>query len=210
MFNESARKAIKAALQEQWEEAVFWNEKIIQINPEDIDALVRCARAHLELGNPSDAKKLLKDALVLDSLHPVANRLNSDYITSPGQNRNKDINTLTKHQIFVEEPGKTKVVALVNLADRNTIVKVRCGDPTNLLARGHKISVTTISDEYIGRLPDDLSIRLAQFITKGNKYLSYIKTVGVSEVKVFIREHHKTPELSNCVSFPATRPFSKT
>lgn len=209
MFNESARKAIKAALLEKWEEAVFWNEKILQNNPEDIDAIVRCARAHFELGSSETAKEMLKSALQLDSLHPVATKLNTHFRTLSGSATKRDVATLSKHQIFLEEPGRTKVVNLVNLADKNTIMKVRCGDPTNLLPRGHKISVTTVTNEYIGRLPDDLSARLVQFITKGNQYHSYIRTVNSMEIKVFLKERYRVPELSNIASFPHIRPLRK-
>ncbi len=208
MFDETARRAIKAALQEQWKEAVFWNEKILSEEPEDINALVRCARAHFELGSPQTAKRLLKSALTLDSLHPVANKLNLHFEYS-GLKPRKESANLNKYKIFLEEPGRTKVISLVNLADKNTIVKIRCGDPTNLLARGHKISVTTTSDEYIGRLPDDISARLVQFITKGNKYHSYIRTVSLSEVKIFVREHYRSPLLANTISFPAIRSYTK-
>jgi tetratricopeptide (TPR) repeat protein len=209
MFNESARRAIKAALNENWEEAVFWNEKILQNNPEDIDAIVRCARAHFELGSSETAKDLLQIALKLDSLHPVAIKLNNHFVTLSGSLTKRDVATLSKHQIFLEEPGRTKVVSLVNLADRITISKVRCGDPTNLLPRGHKISVTTVTNEYVGRLPDDLSARLVQLITKGNKYHSYIRTVNTTEIKVFLKERYRVPELSNIPSFPVFRALRK-
>lgn len=209
MFNETARRAIKAALLENWEEAVYWNEKILQNNPEDIDAIVRCARAHFELGSESTAKDLLKFALKLDSLHPVATKLNHHFNTLSGSLTKRDVATLSKHQIFLEEPGRTKVVSLVNLADKNTLLKVRCGDPTNLVPRGHKISVTTVTNEYIGKLPDDLSIRLVQLLTKGNKYHSYVRTVNITEIKIFLKERYRAPEISHVASFPYIRPLRR-
>lgn len=205
MFNESARKAIKAALQENWEEAVFWNEKILTANPDDIEAIVRCARAHFELGSTDTAKKLLKAALSLDSLHPVATKLTHHFQTLSTTQAKRDVAVISKHQIFLEEPGRTKVVSLVNLADKNTLLKLRCGDPTTLLQRGHKISVTTITNEYIGKLPDDISLRLAQLISKGNKYHSFVRTASHMEIKIFLKEQYRAPEVAHIISFPRVR-----
>lgn len=207
MLDDTARKAINYALQENWEEAILWNKRILEKNPEDIEALVRCARAHFEMGTPKEAKELLEVALKIDSLHPIANKMlrNLSELSAAKSRESLNGNGVKKMQVFLEEPGRTKVVSLLNLAGKNTISKLRCGDMTQLQPRGHKISVMTIQNDYIGRLPDDLASRLLQYMVKGNKYEAYVRTVSPTEIKIFLKEVYRCAELANTVSFQTLR-----
>src|SRR5579863_3452572 len=98
-------QAIQTALTGDWQQAINLNQLILQEEPEDIDTLNRLAFAFLSVGNPKDAKGLYEKVLALDMQNPIAIR---------NLKRLHDVNakkaTITINNLFIEEPGKTKVM----------------------------------------------------------------------------------------------------
>ena len=66
------QQAIDAALDSKWEEALKINKKIIKLDPKNVDALNRQAKAYMELGKPNLAKKYYSEALKFDPYNPIA------------------------------------------------------------------------------------------------------------------------------------------
>src|SRR6266567_1694705 len=102
-------QAIQTALVGDWQRAIDLNQLILQEDPDDIDTLNRLAFAFLSLGNPKDAKALYEKVLVLDMQNPIAirNLKRLDDVTIKRSN-------ITINNLFIEEPGKTKVIDLIN------------------------------------------------------------------------------------------------
>jgi len=203
MNDNLAQQAISCAIKGSWQEAVDINLKILKDNPKDIDSLNRLAKAYAETGNFKQARIYATKVLDFDSYNSIATKslekwksLKKSNISSPGP---------PPPQIFLEEPGKTKVVLLINLGCKEACARLDAGDEVFLNTHSHKISVATKDKDYIGRLPDDLSAKLRKLIKHGNEYRAFIKSTDKNEVKVFIRETKRSKDLSDIPSFSAEK-----
>jgi tetratricopeptide (TPR) repeat protein len=201
-----AQKAVCLALAGKWQEALEVNLEILSQNPEDIDAMNRLARCYSEIGSTADAVETTQKVLKIDPINPIAQRCLSKWkVVHPGENHRS---SATSGEAFLEESGKTKMVTLMNLGDRNVFVNLDSGDEVKLASYAHKVSVIDDIDRYIGRLPDDLAARLRGLLKQGNKYQVLIKSTDEKEVTVLIKElENKTgitsfpPEKIDYVSF---------
>ena len=198
-------QAIRAALLGNWKEAIKINLQIINKNSKDTDALNRLGRAYMETGQKSKATLYYSKVLRQDKFNPIA-RKNLDLVKN-SRIKNQSIGSSdppsTAH--FLEEPGLTKTVSLIRLGDPKTISSYHPGTPVHIIARGHSVSIVSTSNQYLGRLPDDLSSRMRPFLTAGNKYSAWIKSIDSgANLKIFIRETSRAPKYKNIPSFPIT------
>jgi tetratricopeptide (TPR) repeat protein len=189
-------QAIQTALTGDWNKAIDLNQLILQEDPNDIDTLNRLAFAQLSVGNPKDAKSLYERVLALDMQNPIATR---------NLKRLHNVNTkkvnMTISNLFIEEPGKTKVMDLINIADKKIISHLRSGEKLDLKIKRSKIFAYDLENQFIGMLPDDICQRLINFITSGNEYEAYVKTIDSNKVAVFIREIKRVKKFKNQPSF---------
>jgi len=182
-----AQKAIAAALECDWDKALNYNLEILQKNPEDIQALNRLAKAEYELGNKKKAISYTNKVLKLDSLNTIALKNLERFKKETSPNKDHDESHIHS-QIFLEEPGKTKIVSLIHLADSDKLMNLNCAQKVNIAFGNHRVNVTTNSGQYIGKLPDDLASRIIRLKKSGYDYEAFIKTVGDAQVRLFLRE----------------------
>ena len=198
-ISELTQKAIKLALDGKWQEAIDLNLKIYKIKPNDIYALLRLAKAFTNLNNISKAKKYYRNVLNIDKYNPIAkrnlNRLKN--IKNGSLNRNVP----AQIAVFLEEPGKTKSLYLVRLADENKLASLEVGEPLKLVINPKSISINKDRD-HLGKLPDDLAFRLMHLIKKGNKYQAYVMSVEKNKLKIFLKETFKSKRNQQMQSFP--------
>ena len=189
-------QAIQTALIGDWPTAINLNQTILQEEPDDIDTLNRLAFAFLSSGNPKDAKNLYEKVLALDMQNPIAIR---------NLKRLHDVNTkrapILINNLFIEEPGKTKVMELINIADKKIITHLRSGEKLDLRIKRSKIFAYDLENQFIGMLPDDLCQRLIKFMEAGNEYDAYVRTVDSNKVSIFIREIKQVKKFKNQPSF---------
>src|SRR5579864_2713030 len=188
-------QAIQIALTGDWRKAIDLNQLILQEEPEDIDTLNRLAFAFLSIGNPKNAKHLYEKVLALDMQNPIAIR---------NLKRLHDVNVkkiLTINNLFIEEPGKTKVMDLINIADKKVISHLRSGEELDLRIKRSRIFAYDLDNQFIGMLPDDTCQRLIKFIVAGNMYDAYVRTVDSNKVSIFIREIKRVKKFKNQPSF---------
>jgi len=188
-------QAIQTALTGDWQKAIDLNQLILQEEPEDIDTLNRLAFAFLSTGNPKDAKSLYEKVLALDMQNPIATR---------NLKRLYDVNAkkvITINNLFIEEPGKTKVMDLLNIADKKVISHLRSGERLDLRIKRSKIFSYDLDNQFIGMLPDDTCQRLIKFMEAGNEYEAYVRTVDSNKVSIFIREIKRVKKFKNQPSF---------
>lgn len=196
MENSLAQKAVTFALAGKWDEASEANLKILDLAPNDIDALNRLARCYYELGDIRRAITTTQKVLSLDPSNSIAQKCLLKWKSAtPG----KPSQTTTSYDSFLEESGKTKIVYLLNPGDSSVFANLDSGDEVKLSAYAHKVSVTDSSGKYIGRLPDDIAARLRNLLREGAKYQTLIKAVDGQKVSVFIRELENK---SGVTSFP--------
>lgn len=202
MDTSAVQKAVSLALSGKWEEAVRVNLDILENNPKDTDALCRLARAYAEIGKLSEARKATDKVLEIDSANRIALnfaeklKLAKKYTLSP---------SVTCNESFLEEPGKTKLVKLMNPGKTENFINLDPGEEVALVPYSHKVAITTSDKKYIGRLPDDISARLKYLIREGNKYQVLIKSIKHKEIIVFIREIEKGPKVGGISSFTSEK-----
>jgi len=179
-----SKQAIQAALACDWQSAIDLNLKLIEKEPENTQALNRLAYAYLQTEKPKKAKKVYNSILKLDPNNPLASkhllRLKDKSVTNK--------KPPTNGQIYIEEPGTSRVVELVNLAHKDILKQITLGIKAQHKIGKKKIEIRSESGEYIGSLPDDVSFHMRKLSEKGNKYDVFIKEVEDSSVSVYIRE----------------------
>lgn len=195
----SKNKAIQTALLGDWQNAILLNQQILEQEPNDIDTLNRLAFAFLSIGKPKDAKTLYEKVLSLDMKNPIAirnlKRLNDTKPNRPHVHLNN---------LFIEEPGKTKVIELLNVADKKIIAHLRSGEMLSLRIKRNKIFAIDTDNQYIGMLPDDICQRLIKFMNAGNQYEAYIRTVDNNRACIFVRETKRIKKFRDQPSFVST------
>lgn len=181
-----AQTAIKFAVNGQWTEALETNRQILEIDPKDVDALNRMARCYSELGDAVNAKSTVKKVLSIDPENQIALKCLSKYQNL--KNGNKRISDINSSDAFLEEPGKTRIIDLLNLGDKSVISTLETADLLKVTCHAHKVSIVTNDDKYVGRLPDDIAVRIRNCMKSGNTYSVLVKSVSANGVVVFIRE----------------------
>lgn len=194
-------QAIQTALSGDWQNAIVLNKNLIKEDPNDIDALNRLALAYLIVGKTKDAKSMYQKVIKIDPLNPIAqrslNKLKDKKASSP---------TPTSYKInnqFLEQPGKTKVIELINIAQPQIIERLRTGQLLELSVKRFKIFVLD-NKQYIGVLPDDIGKRLIKFIKANGIYEAFVKSASPHKVAVFIREVKKATRFKDQPSFIST------
>lgn len=196
------QQAIDSASQGVWNKAIKLNQEILRVEPENIAALNRLAKAFLESGQHSKSIKTYKKVLSIDRYNPIAEkniqRLEKSKSTTA---KEKSGNNPLILGLFLEEPGKTKVVKLLRLTSPEILAEMDCGDNVCLVPQKRFIIVKNGNGEYIGRLPDDISYRLTCLIKGGNRYQANILGVERQSLEIFIREIFRSQKLRNLSSF---------
>ena len=158
-----SRLAITAAASLNWEEAAKINQKILKITDTSGETINRLAKAYISLGQTQKAQKFYKKALGPDPYNIIAKRNLEKITKANGNSKNKSTNGHAQKPqanlstLFLFEPGKTKIINLLNLAPPQILATVSCGDEVSLNPKKHSVAVTGSDGVYLGALPDDLA-----------------------------------------------------
>lgn len=193
-------QAIQTALKGDWEEAIILNKTLVDEDPRDIDALNRLALAYSIVGKVKDARSTYQKVIELDSLNAIALRNLKKLKEANGQSTNGNGLTKLINNRFLEEPGRTKVVDLVNIAQPKITENLRTGQSLDLSIKRLKIFASD-GKQYIGVLPDDIARRLIKFMKAGCLYDAYVKSSSTHKVALFIKETKKTSRFKDQPSF---------
>lgn len=199
-MEEAANAAIDAALKNDWDRAIELNSAILKENPNDLEALNRLAQAYLQLGELDNAKNTYRKVLRADPYNLIAKknlkRISDGFIPSTKNSLGTD-----SVAIFLEEPGKTKTVNLINCASSQTLAKLSHCDLVNLIVKKHSVVVQK-DGMYLGALPDDLAFRIIRLISLGNRYQAFVKSIDGNNIQIFLQELKRAKRLGNQASFP--------
>lgn len=209
MFENLVQDAIKAALAGKWQKAIQLNKIIIEKNPRDIESLNRLTLAYTQIGDFSAAKKTCHQVLNINRYNLIAkkNLLRLPKISS-GSNSVSPKNAFLASQspafvsnLFLEQPGKTKIVDLVNLASPKILSSLQPGEEVIFKPRKRRISIFSLGNIYLGAIPDNLSIRLIYLLKSGNRYQSFVKANSPKSLQIFIREIKRGKKAADISSF---------
>lgn len=202
-LNQLEENAINHAVEAEWEKAIEVNNQILSIEPDNLSAYLRIGYANLQLNNLEEAKNSFemvlklqpKNIIAVDHLEKIKLLLSRKKKRAIGQ-------TKFNPDIFIETPGKTKTVSLVNLGQKEDLAGINIGQGVVIREKRRRLEIRSEQDDYVGSLPDDISKRLSYFINEGSKYDVHIKEITLTSVVVFIREISKGKKVRQYPSFP--------
>lgn len=197
------QQAIDAALDSKWEDALKINKRIIKIDPRNVDALNRQAKAYMELGKSNLAKKYYSEVLKIDPYNPIAQK-NLKIMKSFKPNGETLVSCASRRlspSLFLQEPGKTKIVNLLKVAEPQKLSHVFCGMRVEMIVKNRKITIVDSNGNYLGVLPDDISHHLTRLSKGGNKYELFVKSVRVNSLSIMIKEIFRSKKFKNQPSF---------
>jgi tetratricopeptide (TPR) repeat protein len=204
-------RAIALAMQSRWAEAVDVNKAILSIDPNDADAHNRIGKAHLELGQYSEAYAAYKRAVELAPGNAIAQKnmlriapLAQQPAAAAAAKRPvaQPRERLNPHT-FIEETGKTGVTHLVDLASGPTLLALAAGDRLQLVLAGSHLEVRTEAGGRLGHVEPKLAHRLMRFLQAGNRYSATVTTVSEKSLTIIIREEYQAPAMLGRQSFPS-------
>lgn len=193
--------AISASLSSNWDGAIKANLAILSKESENVNAMNRLAHAYANSGNAKDAQKLSQKVLQIDPYNGIAIKAANKWGKyEPGIKPQSS--KILSNNLFLEEPGKTKIVDLVCPGNEKSVASLEPGEEVLLSAHFHRVTITNSSKKFIGRLPDDLSARMRKLIRLGHTYQVLIKSSDAENVKIFIKEINKGDKAKDVISFP--------
>lgn len=194
-------QAIDAALHQDWKRAIKLNASILTDNPSNLDAQNRLAYALLMNGQMKKAKETFSKVLSLDPYNQIASKNLKKISSLKKCPHGASENALLSPLLFLEEPGKTKVIECINPANCETLTSLTCGQQLLLIPKKYTIEVLDNNNVYVGALPDDIAFRLLKLIKGGNEYSVCVKGVAKNCISVFIRETKRGRKMKNQPSF---------
>lgn len=203
-----ATLAINAALCNDWKKAAEINAKLLKTDCQNVDCLNRLGKAYLELGENKKAATIFRKVLKIDKYDSIAQR-NLARTTAPVSDKKSVESSLPRGYLphpaldFLEEPGKTKLINLVNLATLRVLLKQKQADHLQLILKRHTVIATDLENNYLGSLPDDIGHRLSVLISGGNKYCALVKSVSKNGLVIFVRETARAKKFADTPSFIA-------
>lgn len=196
------KEAIDAAITSNWDKAISLNEKIIRADKKNIDAYLRLGFAYLQKSQLKKAKAIYRKA----QKYQPGNFLITENLEKIKVLESKKISRISptdlNPDIFVDVPGKTKTVFLVNVGQKAVLAKLSIGQEVYLILKKRKIEVRSKDKEYIGALPDDISRRLTIFIKAGSLFKAFIKEATLKTTSIFLKEEKKGKKVVKYASFP--------
>lgn len=197
-INDLQQESIKSAIAKKWNDAIALNEKILELTPDDLPTLNRLGIAYSMEGENKKSMASFEKVLLLDPHNQIA----KNNLARLKSNKKQGLaNPFFQTVSFIEEPGKSKVVPLVNPGEPKIFSTLNIGEPVELSLSKHKVKVSRGND-FIGYLPDNLSHRLVKLINAGYKYKTIMKSVNAKIPQVFILEARSSKKLRGITSFP--------
>jgi len=196
--------AIRQALESLWAEAIETNRSILSLFPNEPEAYNRLGKAYSELGQYEEARRAYGQTLKYSPNNTIAKRqldrlAQLQEIPSATHGSAESIDP----RLFNEDPGKTGITELLNLAPASILAKVGVGDKAHLHVSGHTLLVRNGAGEDIGQVEPRLANRLIGFMEGGNRYSAGILTIESGLVRIIMREAYQHPSMFGKVSFPS-------
>ncbi len=202
------QEAVNLAIEGEWLRSTEVNKAILELFPDDVEAMNRLVKALIELGSYVDARAVLDRVCETAPYNKIAkkNRARLDQLAaSPGaaKKTKKTKNTGGSPAVFIEESGKSGTTVLRNTKGNKAVIHVSSSDQVVLSLEKNTVTVRTLDGQLLGQVEPKLGSRLARLMSGGNKYTAAVVTVNEQEVSVIIRETFKHHSLRNVCSFPS-------
>lgn len=201
LTDDLTQKAIQAALSNDWETAIKLNQEVLETQKDDVEALNRLARALFENGNLKKATLTYKKVLRLDPYNPIASKNLGRLSTLEGTSlkQNNTPSNLSP-DLFLEEPGRTKIIKVVDLTSNKSLAALRVGGQLKLSSFHNDVKVA-FDGKNLGKLEEELGPKIANALRSGSKFSAVVKSIQVKEsvkdslLSLFVKETLHSPKL---------------
>lgn len=202
-----SEQAVKQAQEGQWEEAILTNKNILSLFPYEPEVFNRLGKAFSELGQYTEARSSYEQTLKYAPNNTIAKKnlerlaLLQDAPVPVAVNHGMNGFERIDPRRFIDEPGKTGVTELINLASSSVLAQVGVGDTVQLYINGHRLLVRNAAGNDIGQIEPRLANRLIDFMEHGNRYAAAILSIENGQLRLIIREEYQHPSMFGKVSF---------
>lgn len=148
------KKAIKLALQENWQEAIQTNLELLELDSNNLNAKMRLGKAYLQLKEFGKAEKIFKEVLQKDTINQIA-RKNYELAKSKKINQHAGV---SNNKSMLKEPGITEETTVLLTAPRITANSFSYGTEFKLKILKTKVGVLN-GDTVVGNLEDEKVVR---------------------------------------------------
>lgn len=179
--NALEKKAIKLALQENWDDAIKTNIELLDISPQDIKAKIRLGRAYLQTKDFTKASKLFKEVLEIDPINKIAKK---NYELAKSKKTQTNVKVQNSRSL-VKEPGTTTEAKATLEAPRITANTFSYGEKLELKILKSRINLVA-EGKTIGHIENE-------DVTKSLQKVKDLEEVRVSAI--FIRGEDKNIEI---------------
>ncbi len=197
-----ASKAIKAALNQQWQQAAEINQEILAEIPDSIESNNRLARAYQEMGQIENARGAYQRVLELDPYNTIAQK----NVSKLEQGSSSGSSTIVNKELFLEEPGKTRSVS-IHKPNQKKLTAHSSGEELSLKPKKDMLSLVAANGDVVGYVDSVLSSHLIKLIQLGNEYTAYLLNTS-DNPQAFLRETKQSAAGSKFISFARTSPIS--
>ncbi|TAK23243.1 MAG: tetratricopeptide repeat protein [Chloroflexota bacterium] len=194
--------AIQLAMKSRWADAVATNRNILELFPNDVDALNRLGRALREQGLYRDARETYQRAVTIDPNNAIAQRNLASLSTVDVDRAPVDTQERVDPRIFSAEAGKSGNAALVRVPDRALIARLTVGDRVYLFPEGRALFVRNGGGDVLGQVEPKIAQRLIDLIRGGSEYAAAIMSADEHSPRILIHETLQHPSQAGKVAFP--------
>lgn len=194
--------AIQLAMQSKWTEAVAVNRNILEVTPNDVDALNRLGRALREQGQYKEAREAYSQAVKNDPNNTIAQKNLASLAHLKSETGGGEKAERVDSRLFISEAGKTGQANLVRVTDKTAVAKMAVGDQVHLHPDGRALFVRNARGDTLGQVESKVAQRLIDLIRGGNKYAAALVSADEASPRLIIHEMFQHPAQKGKVSFP--------
>ena len=123
-------EAVNLALRGEWQRATEVNKAILELFPDDVEAMNRLVKALIELGSYLDARAVLNQVCEVAPYNKIAkkNSARLDQLAADPGLPKQAKKTAGAPQIFIEESGKSGTTILRNTAGNKAVLRLAGSD----------------------------------------------------------------------------------
>lgn len=174
------QKAIKAALNEDWNSAIQANSALLELEPKNMKAKLRLGRAFLQSKKFKDAEKLFKEVLKTDPINVVAKK-NLDLAKA---HKTEKANGPLDFKKLIKEPGMAEEV-MFTLAGKLTADSFSKGEVLDFRLARNSVAVVR-GGKTIGKIENSVVQRLKTAKKKkANVTVEFLKGREKTAVVIF-------------------------
>jgi hypothetical protein len=195
-------QAVQAALSANWEKAIDLNKQILKTNDRNIEAYNRLGRAYSESGEVDKARSSYRSVLRVDPYNSISLKNLERLKAATGNGSKITGGGILNPDLFMEEPGKTKVLSAGDLARPDILAQLHTADRVTLETAASGVTFKDAAGRRLGTYQGELVEKLANLLNGGNTYEAYVKSVKPTELKIFVREVKRAAKFADTPSFP--------